>query len=65
MYISHIVAPTGPSTSNLKSMIRMPRPAKGSLIPSRSHGQCRWHLELTDSEYTDDDGEETAEEWTE
>lgn len=41
MYISHIVTPTGPSTSNLKSMIRLPRPPKGSLIPSRIHGQCR------------------------
>ncbi|XP_055295987.1 probable cationic amino acid transporter [Sitodiplosis mosellana] len=45
MYISHIVTPSvnGPSTSNLKSMIRLPRPPKGALIPSRihAHGQCR------------------------
>ncbi|XP_031637634.1 uncharacterized protein LOC116350051 [Contarinia nasturtii] len=44
IYISHIVTPTAncSSTSNLtKSMIRLPRPPKGSLIPSRIHGQCR------------------------
>lgn len=72
VYISHIITPVGggsigslsngPSTSNLKSVIHLPRPPRGSIVSSRIHGHCRWHLEITDSEYTD--GDETAEEWT-